>query len=107
RDVPITCPVRENGVTGLVGPAEQTVPFLKGLVLQMAALHSYHELKLVFLTGQEELEQWSFARRLPHVWSEEGDMRFLAADEAEAKALSARLEQELTRRAESKDRQAA
>ena len=33
-------------------------------------------------------------------------MRFVAADEAEAKALSARLEQELSQRAEAKDRQA-
>lgn len=107
QDVPITCPVRENGVTGVVGAEELAVPFLKGLVLQMAALHSYHELKLVFLVDQEDLAQWSFARWLPHTWSEGGDMRFVAADEGEVKALSARLEQELAQRAESKGRQTA
>lgn len=105
-DVPITCPLRENVVTGIVGPAEQAETLLKGLVLQMAALHSYHELKLVFLLGQEDYETWSFVRWLPHVWSEDGDMRLLATDEAEAKALSAWLEEELARREENKDRQA-
>lgn len=107
QDVPITCPVRENVVTGIVGAEEQTTGFLKGLVLQMAALHSYHELKLVFLVGEEQVEQWSFARWLPHAWSEEGDMRFVAANEAEAKALAARLERELALRTQAKERQAA
>lgn len=107
QNVPITCPVRENVVTGVVGLEEQAAGLLKGLVLQMAALHSYHELKLVFLVGEEQLEQWSFVRWLPHTWSEEGDMRFLAADEAEAKALSAWLEQELALRAGSGERKNA
>ena len=102
QDVPILCPVRENGVTGIVGPKEQTYPFLQGLVLQMAALHSYHELKLVFVIHPDALKQWSSVRWLPHTWSERADIRFLASDEVEVKTLFAWLEQELAERSEKK-----
>lgn len=100
KDVPITCSLRDNPVMGVVGSQEERRAFAQGLILQLAALHSYDEVKLVFLTAREEGDPWRFARWLPHVWSEDGMVRYVADEETEAKGLSASLERVLTERIE-------
>ena len=104
EDVPITCSLRDNPVMGIVGEREEGLAFVQGLVLQLAALHSYDEAKLVFLTAQDEDGPWRFARWLPHVWNEDGTARCLASDETAAKALSANLERVLADRLEDRER---
>ncbi len=96
-NAPVTCSLLNAPVLGVAGEGAET--FVQSLVLQLAALHSYDEVKLVFLAGGGE--EWSFARLLSHTAGE--DLRYYAGSETEAKALSSALERVLAERVEAED----
>lgn len=99
KQVPVTLAVTEERVSGIIGNREEVADFVKGLIFQLTALHSYDELKLVLLYDEHEQERWKFARWLPHVWNDSRDVRFIAANANEVKELSAYLEKEISVRA--------
>ena len=98
ESVPVTFSLIEERISGIIGHRHSVIDFVKGLIFQLASLHSYDELKLVFLYDQNEQEQWKFVKWLPHVWNDERNMRFIATDENELKELSSYLEKEIFNR---------
>ncbi|WP_307589601.1 type VII secretion protein EssC [Paenibacillus wynnii] len=98
NNVPLPLSLTEDWVTGIIGNREATVTLTKQFILQLTALHSYDELKLVFLYDTKEQGIWEFVKWLPHVWNEEGSLRFVASRLNEVKELSAYLEKELSSR---------
>lgn len=100
KQVPITVSLEEEKITGIIGNRKSVCDFVKGMVFQLAALHSYDELKLVFIYDQEEKDKWDFVKWLPHVWSEGKNIRFIASDASEVKELSSHFEKEIALRAE-------
>ena len=100
RQVPVCCSLLDSGTVGVAGQGEESRAFLEGLLLQLCALHSCDEVKVVLITTPEEYPRWAWARWLPHVWEEGGGFRYVAADTGEYKALSARLEALLAQRLE-------
>ena len=104
-NVPITLSLREDPVSGIIGLRQETLELVRSLLLQITALHSADEVKLVFLIDEEELPAWEFARWLPHAWDDAGTSRFLATTEQEARALSVGLEHELAERIDTLSRQ--
>lgn len=103
KSVPVTLSLVEEKVSGIIGNRKKVNDFVKGLIVQLTSLHSYDELKLIFIYDKHEQEVWEFAKWLPHVWSEEKDVRFIASDEDEVKELSAYFEKELANRNELPD----
>ncbi len=99
-NVPITLSLYEDYVSGIVGDREQVKEFAKGMIFQIAALYSYDEVKMVFLYDEDEEEDFGFAKWLPHVWSNEQTVRFLATNPNEVKEVSAYIEKELEGREE-------
>lgn len=95
RQVPITLSLTENLVTGIIGNRENIVDLIKGILVQLTALHSYDELKLVFIYDKKEQNLWNFTKWLPHVWNRERSLRFIATSPSEVKELSAFLEKEI------------
>ncbi|MDR6999328.1 type VII secretion protein EssC [Neobacillus niacini] len=91
--VPVTLSFMEDRVSGIIGPRENVIDFVKGIIFQLTALHSYDELKLVFIYDQQE--PWEFVKWLPHVWEDEKKIRFIATDANEMKELSAYFEKEI------------
>lgn len=105
-DVPVTYCLREDSVSGILGAQGLVQDFARGLILQIAALHSYDEVKLVFLIDEEEMPAWEFVRWLPHIWADDRSVRFLATDEQEVRALSVHLERILADRIEALSKKA-
>jgi DNA segregation ATPase FtsK/SpoIIIE, S-DNA-T family len=99
RQVPVTISLVDERVSGIIGKRDLVVEFAKGIIFQLAALHSYDELKLVFLYDKEELDCWKFVKWLPHVWDDGKSVRFIATDANEIKELSAYFEKEIANRA--------
>jgi len=93
--VPISLSLAENTTVGVCGKRDATVGMLRSLILQMVALHSYDELKLILICDEEDQEQWNFVRFLPHFWDNEKTTRFFAATTDEVKELSAYLEKNI------------
>lgn len=103
EDVPITVSLFDNNITGVVGPRENTISFANGLILQLATLYSYDEVKFVFLydsaTDEDKLK---YVKWLPHVWEDEKTIRFLAKNTNDIKEVSTFLKAEFEARKEMK-----
>jgi len=95
RDIPITVSFLDSFISGVIGNAVKVREFTKGLVLQVAALYSYDEVKMVFLYNAEDENEYDFVKWLPHVWDDEKKIRFIASDAKEVKEVSAYIEREI------------
>lgn len=95
--VPVTISLLEEQISGFIGDRKRVTDFVKGLIFQMTALHSYDELKLIFIYDGSEKESWEFVKWLPHVWDDGKQIRFIATNQNELKELSAYFEKEITR----------
>ncbi|KAA0549164.1 type VII secretion protein EssC [Bacillus sp. BGMRC 2118] len=100
RNVPVTLSLIEEKISGVIGNRDLVKDFVKGLIIQLTTLHSYDELKLVFIYDEAEQEDWAFIKWLPHVWTEDKKIRFIATDLNEVKELSNYFEKEIMNRAE-------
>ena len=66
RGVPVTVDLRETGVLGVIGAGESARGLLRWLIVQLGALRSPDDLRLVLLTsGRDDDIRW--ARWLPHM----------------------------------------
>ena len=91
KNVPIGISLREDPVSGVIGASEEVLQFAKGLVLQLAALYSYDELKMVFLYESKDRNELDFVRWLPHCWADDRSIRFLFMNANEDREVSAYL----------------
>ncbi|MFD0588504.1 type VII secretion protein EssC [Paenibacillus sp. GCM10027627] len=96
--VPVTLSLVEDRISGIIGTRNSVIDLTKGLILQLASLHSYDELKFVFIYDRKEQPVWDFVRWLPHVWNTEPGIRFIATQPNEMKEMSVFLEKEMSRR---------
>lgn len=91
-DVPICLPLAERFVSGIYAEKKTLFCYARSLILQLAALHSYDEVKLVLLYDEADAETFSFTRYLPHTMDDARTVRYIATNPEEAKALSASLD---------------
>ncbi|MBQ7850516.1 MAG: type VII secretion protein EssC [Clostridia bacterium] len=83
-DAPIVISLREESLVGVLSAsdpaADQGVPrILSGMVLQLAASHSYHDLRIAVLADERHTSRWDWARWLPHVYADDSrSMRMIA-----------------------------
>lgn len=94
-DVPITFSLIEHFVSGVTGDENLILDFFYRVVMQIAFLHSYDEVKTIFLLSEQELERMSFIRYLPHSWNDQKTMRFIATSEGEAYKIGEYLKNQL------------
>lgn len=104
QDVPVSISFTENYIAGLIGSRTEVIGLVKNLILQMISLHSYDELKLVFVFDKEEFGVWEFSKWLPHTWNDEKTARYIATDIDEAKELSVFLEKNICVREDESNR---
>jgi len=78
-DAPVTVGLRREAVVGILGTGEATL-FAQGLLMQIAALHSYHDVRIAVLTDETTASQWAWSRWLPHVFAnEDRELRMVAS----------------------------
>lgn len=103
-DVPINLSLTEKYILGVVGKSEETREFIKQLLLQIIAFHSYEDVKLVFFVDEKTQENWNYAKILPHAWSNDKQLRFFATNYEEMCEISIILERQLDQRMEAGDK---
>lgn len=96
--VPVGISLLENRTVGVFGDTAANESLLRALVLQMIALHGYDELKLMLIADETSAARWDFMRVIPHIWSDDRQMRFLAINANEIKELSAYIEEQILSR---------
>ena len=92
--VPISLSLLTHTLVGAYGAKDEIIPFIKGIIIQLATLQSYSELKMVFVIDEQYAEEFAFARWLPHVWNQSRSFRFFATNEVESKEVSSALSKE-------------
>lgn len=91
--VPLSISLTEQYITGITGNRELAINFIKRLIIQLATLHSYDEVKIVFIGDKQEFKkEWEFIKWLPHIWDNKHQIRYLATDANEVKELSSYFE---------------
>ena len=98
--VPITLSLYDEYITGVVGERKKVIEFAKGLIVQIAALYSYDEVKMIFLYNKNEENEFEFVKWLPHVFSNDKQFRFVATNLEEVKEISYYLDDEINARLE-------
>jgi len=82
--VPVCAPL-PAGPTGLCGPRPAVLATVRALLIQLATHHAPDVVKVAAVWPPEETSEWRWLRWLPHVWSNDGRARALAADAAAAR----------------------
>ncbi|MDR1512385.1 MAG: FHA domain-containing protein [Propionibacteriaceae bacterium] len=67
--VPIMASLRDSGDLGLAGPRDWLDPLARGLVAQIAVLHSPAELVLCAIASADSSPRWNWLMWLPHTGS--------------------------------------
>lgn len=100
RNVPITASLTSKNIAAAIIENDDriTEKVAQNIIIQLVALHSYADLKLVFLLKGEKNIRWENMKTLPHVWDEQKQIRFWANNYEEMKDISRYLEIELQNR---------
>lgn len=96
--VPITVNLSSSGSCGIVGPRSAATKVAQSMVAQLTALHSYEDVKIVVLFEEAERDHYAWMRFLPHCYSKQRDIRYIACDNTSAKPILDRLDKEISER---------
>jgi S-DNA-T family DNA segregation ATPase FtsK/SpoIIIE len=100
EEVPVGVSLLEKRITSFVCECSYKDKFIDGIILQLIALHSASDLKIVVFTDKTKERRWDYMKMVPHCWSEDKSTRFFATTQEEMKEISAFLEEELKKRKE-------
>lgn len=87
--VPITVDLVKHNLIGVVGGKRKkgAIEVARILSAQLAANNCYTDIKLGYVYNENttpDFEKWNYAKWLPHVWSEDKKIRFVASNREEA-----------------------
>ena len=100
KNAPVTVSFLENYISAIVTNANFYNDYLNGILLQLITFHSGKDLKIVMLTNKTNEANWSYLKVLPHLWSDDKEMRFFASDLNDAKKIVSYLEKDFQKRIE-------
>ncbi|MDE7261691.1 MAG: cell division protein FtsK, partial [Oscillospiraceae bacterium] len=104
--VPVGVDLMERRLWGILGNWKSRCAVARLLITQIAANNCYTDVKLAFLLdgrNRRNQEMWGFVRWLPHVWSEDGNIRYFAMNRSERGEVAYALNNVLRLRSEQKD----
>lgn len=81
RQVPVDLSLYENRMMGVVSRSRESLLRLGNLIsAQIAGLHPYTDVRMVYVFPQREADEWQYARWLPHTWTPDGKLRMVCSD---------------------------
>ncbi len=102
-NVPISISLTDTNYVGIFGHYGQSINLVKSFILQMMALHSYNELKIMLITDENSSSEWDFIKWIPHFWDDNKETRFFATNNDEVKELSSYIEKNILSRPDNKN----
>ncbi|MDE7244340.1 MAG: type VII secretion protein EssC [Oscillospiraceae bacterium] len=100
KGAPVSIDFRHEAVIGILGD-EMRTEFAQAILAQLAALHSYHDVRIAVLSDEGAYSQWDWARWLPHVFaSEDRELRMVVSDPSAVQEVITHLDEVLTMRGE-------
>lgn len=108
KDVPVTVDLCRHSLIGITGKDihNGARSVAKSLIAQIAASNCYTEVKIAVVYDEAsdiDREAWDFAMWLPHVWSNDKKIRYIASNQSERGDVFYALTQLLRSRSEEKE----
>ncbi len=104
KGVPVPYSFLDNNITSVVGDYGYRSDYIKKILLQIIAFHSYVDLKIVIFTDNDKKSNWEHIKNLPHVFSDDKQIRFFASTKEEYNDLCLHLEKIFQSRKEAKEK---
>ena len=105
KDAPLSWDLRRNSILGVIGLKPAT-RLCQNMIMQLSAMHSYHDVKIAILCEEDQASHWAWARWLPHVFPDaDRRLRMVAAGRQEAQHVLAHIDELLMQRLD-KEREA-
>ena len=109
RDVPVTVNLLSHRLVGIVGGKSRAsaIAVAKSMIAQISTSNCYTEVKIALVyDGENDIDRnaWDYAMWLPHVWSGDKKIRYIATSKAEMSDVFHALIQILRRRSEEKEK---
>ena len=76
----VTMSLRDNKLIGVIGNMASVQEVARNMVIQIAALHSYTDVKIAYLFKENETKDLQWLKWLPHTFSGDKKLRYLAND---------------------------
>lgn len=95
ENAPVLSSFADDWVCGVQGDRNEVLKFIQNMIMQLTILHSYDDVKTVFLIDSKELDSFNFIRYLPHVWNNQRNFRFLATNISEVYKIGEYLKKEI------------
>ena len=102
-DVPVPYSFKNHFITGIYG-LSNLHNYMRRLLIQVLAFHSYDDLKIAILTDEEREEEWNLFKSAPHIFSDDKKVRFFATNNDEYKEVSYYLNRTLEARKQGEDK---
>lgn len=99
-NVPIIYSLYDNYITGIIGSYSETSKYLKNVILQCVTHHSYDNLKIVIFTDEEKQKDYEYLSFLPHLFTDDKELRLYATNNDEYKEICYYLDREFNKRSE-------
>lgn len=100
REVPVIVNLATHWILGILGERRRVWEFTRGLMVQVCALYSYQEVKVVLVGSEAERTEWDYLVSLGHFYAVGEEGRLAALSHAGLAELDRLLDQELEARQE-------
>lgn len=84
EDIPISVSISKEGTIGIIGNRDKMNQIARNMAIQIAASHSYDEVKIICIFPEKEASEWEWIRWLPHTWDDNRQVRFMIKDKSSA-----------------------
>ncbi|GKU29314.1 type VII secretion protein EssC [Clostridium folliculivorans] len=81
--VPVTVSLLEEKTIGLIGKRKEIINNAMSIAFNLASLHSYDEVKLVFVYNNKESKYFEWTKMIPHTWNNERSIRYISTNRDE------------------------
>ena len=100
KDAPISFSFAKNNVSAIIYDDFNVLNnFMKSIITQLVTFQSYEDLKLVFLLKEDKNNEWSYVKKLPHIWNNSmKELRFFGDNVRDIDEISKYLEEEYRNR---------
>ncbi len=93
QKAPITITPIEKKIMGIASTDVSIIgSYIESLIIQLITFQSYEDLKIVFFVKDSNYYKWGKFKMLPHVWSNQKDIRYFATTKNEMQVVSKQLE---------------
>lgn len=98
QNAPVVCDFKGANAVGIIGHDEDRFSLFKNIVIDLVARQYHTDLRLFFISDEENKEKLSWLRFLPHVYNETSGVRNIVCDDESKTRIFDYLYKELSQR---------